>query len=108
MRLALERITAKELRMRSHLYEINEINAQKPLNSSLRMRRKSVLGGGQHAVGARADCGGGTSHELSFVRNKCAKSLNSSLRMRRKPVLGGGRHEVGAGADGGRGTAHAQ
>jgi hypothetical protein len=62
------------------------------------MRRQPVLGVGRHEVGAGADCGGGTSHAQSFVRNKCAKPLNSSLRMRRKPVLGGGRHEVGDGA----------
>jgi hypothetical protein len=68
------------------------------------MRRKPVLGGGRHEVGARADCGGKTAHAQSFVRNNCAKPLNSSLRMRRKPVLGGGRHEVGAGADCGGGT----
>jgi hypothetical protein len=68
------------------------------------MRRKPVLGGGRHEVGAGAHCGGGTVHAQSFVRNKCAKPLNYFLRMRRKPVLSGGRHEIGTGADCGGGT----
>jgi hypothetical protein len=44
----------------------------KPLNSSLRMRRKPVLSGGRYLVGARADCGEGTAHAQSFVN---ARSL---------------------------------
>ncbi len=72
------------------------------------MRRKPVLGGGRQDAEARADCGRGTSHVQSFVRNKCANALNSSFRMRKKPVLNGGRHALGAGADCGGGTAHGQ
>ncbi|MFN9942730.1 MAG: hypothetical protein ACK56I_25020, partial [bacterium] len=36
----------------------------KDLNSTFRMRRKPVLGGGRHEVGAGADCGRGTPQVL--------------------------------------------
>ncbi len=72
------------------------------------MHRKTVLGGGRYGAGAGAECGRGTAHAQSFVRNKCAKPLNYSFRLRRKPLLGGGRQDAGARADCGRGTLHAQ